>query len=121
MAYDVVAADNNEEDLEDILAEPYDDKEEGGNWMEIQMKQVHHDMGQHHTHTSSPPSGEESTRRAFSKESLASGNGSRGEGPGRNALASELARSTLQADEAMPAQDQAPIPSGSKGLAPEMV
>ena len=121
MAYDVVAADNNEEDLEDILAEPYDDKEEGGNWMEIQMKQVHHDMGQHHTHTSSPPSGEESTRRASSKESLASGNGSRGNRPGRNTLALELARSTLQANEAMPAQDQAPIPRGSKGLAPEMV
>jgi hypothetical protein len=121
MAYDVVAADNGEEDLEDILAKLYDDKEEGGNRMEIHMNQVHHNMGQYHTHTSSSLSGEESTRRASSKESLAFGNGSKGEGPGWNALASELARSTLQANEAMPAQDQAPIPSRSKGLAPEMV
>jgi hypothetical protein len=120
-AYDVVAADDDEEDLKDILSEPYDDKEEGGNRMEIQMNQVHHDMGQHRIHTSLLLSGEESTRRASSKESLASGNGSRGKGPGWNALASELAKSTLQADEAMPAQDQAPIPSGSKVLAPEMV
>jgi hypothetical protein len=86
--YDVVAADNDKEDLKDILAEPYDDKEEGGNRMEIQMNQVHHDMGQHCTHTSSLLSGEESTRRASSKGSLASGNGSRGEGPGQNTLAS---------------------------------
>jgi hypothetical protein len=120
-AYDVVAADDNKEDLEDIFAKPYDDEEEGGHRMEIQMNQVHHDMGQRRTHTSSSLSGEESTRRASSKESMASGNGSRGEGPGQNALASELARLTLQADEAMPAQDQAPIPSGSEGLDPEMV
>ncbi len=120
-AYDVVAADNDEEDLEDILAEPYDGKEEGGKQMEIQMNQVHHNMGQHRTHTSSSLSGEESTSRASSKESLASGNGSRGEEPGRNTLASELARSILQANEAMPAQGQAPIPRGLEGLAPEMV
>jgi hypothetical protein len=120
-AYDVVAADNDEEDLKDILAKPYDDKEEGCNRMEIQMNQAHHNMGQHRTHTSLLLSGEEFKRRASSKESLASGNGSRGEGPGWNALTSELARSTLQANEIMPAQDQAPIPSGSKGLAPEMV
>ncbi len=120
-AYDVVAADDDEEDLKDILAKPYDDKEEGGNRMEIQMNQVHHDMGQHRTHTSLLLSGEKSTRRGSSKETLATGNGGRGKGPGWNTLVSELARSTLQADEAMPAQDQAPIPSRSEGLAPEMV
>jgi hypothetical protein len=122
-AYDVVEADE-EEDLKDILAELYDDEEEGGNRMEIQMNQVYKDMGQHCANTSTSSSREdggssrELTKKTSSKESLSSGNGSRGDGPAQKALASDLARSTLQADEAVPVQDQAPIPSGSKKLAP---
>jgi hypothetical protein len=88
------------------------------------MNQVHKDMGQHRTNTSMSSSREdgrssrESTKKTSSKESLFSGNGSRGVGSAQKALASDLARSTLQADEAVPVQDQAPIPSGSKKLAP---
>ena len=88
------------------------------------MNQVHKDMGQHRANTSTSSSREdggssrESTKKTSSKESLSSGNGSRGDGSAQKALASELARSTLQANEAEPVQDQAPIPSGSKKLAP---
>ena len=123
MAYDVVEADK-EEDLENILAELYDDEEEGGNRMEIQMNQVHKDMGQHRANTLTSSSREnggssrELTKKTSSKESLSSGNGSRGDGSAQKALASDLARSTLQANKAVPVQDQAPIPSGSKKLAP---
>jgi hypothetical protein len=94
------------------------------NRMEIQMNQVHKDMGQHCANTSTSSSREdggssrESTKKTSNKESLSSGNGSRGDGPAQKALASDLARSTLQADEAVPVQDQAPIPSRSKKLAP---
>jgi hypothetical protein len=123
MAYDVVEADK-EEDLEDILAELYDNEEEGGNRMEIQMNQVHKDMGQHRANTSTSSSREdggssrELTKKTSSKESLSSGNGSRGDGQAQKALASDLARSTLQANKAVPVQDQAPIPRGSEKLAP---
>jgi hypothetical protein len=123
-AYDVAEADE-EEDLEDILKEPYDDEEEDGNRMEIQMNQVHKDMGQHCANSLTSSSGEEgtssreSTKKATSKESLSSENGSsRGHGPAQRALTSDLARSTLQADEAMPVQDQAPTNSRSEELAP---
>jgi hypothetical protein len=122
-AYNVVEADK-EEDLKDIHTELYDNEEEGGNRMEIQMNQVHKDMGQHRANTLTSSSREDgrssrkSTKKTSSKESLSSGNGSRGDGPVQKALASDLARSTLQANEAVPVQDQAPIPSGSEKLAP---
>ncbi len=109
-AYNAVEADE-EEDLEDILAELYDDEEEGGNRMEIQMNQVHKNMGQHRPNTLTSSSREdggssrESTEKTSSKESLSSGNGSRGDRPAQKALASDLAKSTLQADEAVPVQD----------------
>ncbi len=88
------------------------------------MNQVNKDMGQHRANTSTSSSREdggssrESTKKTSSKESLSSQNGSRGDGPAQKALASDLARSTLQANEAVPVQDQAPIPSGSEKLAP---
>ncbi len=88
------------------------------------MNQVHKDMGQHRANTLTSSSREnggssrELTKKTSSKESLSSGNGSRGDGSAQKALASDLARSTLQANKAVPVQDQAPIPSGSEKLAP---
>ncbi len=69
-AYNVVEADE-EEDLKDILAELYDDEKEGGNRMEIQMNQVHKDMGQHraNTLTSSSREGGGSSRESTKKTS----------------------------------------------------
>jgi hypothetical protein len=100
--YDVVAVDDNKLDLDDILNDPYDDEEDGDNRMDIQMDQVHQDMGCQCTHTASSLSGEEggsaskeSTRRTSSKESLTSGNSSRGREPGQDVLASDLAKSSL--------------------------
>jgi hypothetical protein len=79
--------------------------------MEIKMNQVHKDMGQHSANTSTSSSREDGgssrkpTKKTSSKESFSSGNGSRGDGPAQKALASDLARSTLQADEATPVQN----------------
>jgi hypothetical protein len=90
------------------------------------MNKVHQDMGWQHTYTALLLSGEEggsaskeSTRSTSSKESLTSGNGSRVGEPGQDALASDLSNSFLQTKEAMPVQDQALAPQGSKGSAPD--
>jgi hypothetical protein len=130
-AYDVVQQ-SNESDLEDVLNDPYYDKEDNPK-LDLEMNEVHRNMGQMVCKTSSSSSDNRGSNskslapseQGYIQEAELANNkegwttaGGGGNKSGNAALAQELAKTSLQMMEASSHQVQVYTPSGKEGLAP---
>jgi hypothetical protein len=130
-AYDVVQQ-SDESDLEDVLKDP-DHDEEYNTKLNLEMNEVHCNMGRTVCKTSSSSSDDGGSiskssalsEQGHSQETESANNeedwttaGGGGDKSGNVALTQELSKTSLHAMEASPHQDQVHIPSGEEGLAP---
>ena len=117
---------SNKSDLKDVLHDPYHDDEEDNSKLNLEMNEVHRNMGRRTRKTRSLSSDEGgSTSKSLAQSEPGHSNeddgttaGGGGNKSGNVALTQELAKTSLQATEATPHQDQAQTPNGEKGLAP---